>query len=229
MNTKVFYLLMMAVLAAVGMRIWSKKDALRQPAPDGGSASYIIDNSTSQTINPAQMLTTVRSIMGRIDIGKHSRLTIYKLSEAANSYEPVPVISVKLEKGVPGVRKAMKEIEPALASIQPVKSSSIFRAVQVVLEQMQNMPGGSKMLVVQSDMEETVDDRLFRKRGKSSSILNNSGISTLMCGTAAASTGGPRGARADALMTIWRSSYKAPEQVMFQPFCSGQETTAAAR
>jgi len=227
MKATIVFAFLLAGLALLGLRMWSRRDAIRAGAPKGNDLSIIIDNSSSQHIDCGEIAGLVRAGLGDIQIGKGSTLTVYTLGSEANGFEPVPRINMALERGSGGVRKALRAVERACKGFDTVDGSSIFRAVQVGLNQMQSRGGKGSRLWLRSDGQENQDRRLFLKHGKAA-ILDNTGIETMICGVASTTEGGgPRGAQVDALIKVWRAAFMAPDQVKIQPFCPGMAPQAS--
>jgi len=220
--------LLVAVLA-VGALIYSRRDKIGVPAAKGASLALIIDNSTSQTVDCGEVAALAGSGLDNLTIGKSSRLLVYTLGTEANAYEPTPQLNIPIDRGFAGKRKAVHQVEKVCSSFGAVDSSSIFRAVEVVLDQLQTNGLNGNKLILESDLGENVDRRLFRRHKKNAALLDNSGISTLICGVAMTDeAGGPRGARADALEKTWRAAFAAPDQLSIEPFCAGQGASETA-
>lgn len=207
--------------AAIGYRIRTRWGDIQAPSAQGTSLSVLIDNSASQTVDCAEITELVRAGLGGIEVGKSSHLTLYTLGSQETSYEPIPRLNIRLERGPSGIRKATRKTTSACTGIPTVSGSSIFRAVQVALDQLQSGGGKGSRLWVRTDLDENVDRRLFAKHGKAA-ILNNVGIPVVFCGIAStAQGGGPRGAQADGMVKTWRAAFIAPDLVQMQPFCPG--------
>lgn len=221
MKSSLLFFVSAMLILAIALRLWMRKEEITTPAPPGSSLAVVIDNSASQRIDCGEIAEMVRNGLGAIQVGKGSRLTLYTLGSQETAFEPVPRLDIGVERGAGGIRKAARKTEKACGDIQTISGSSIFRAVQVVLDQMQSKGGKGGRLFVRTDLEENVDARLFKNKGKTA-LLHNDGIQTVFCGIAdTAEGGGPRGEQADALQKVWRGAFVRPQLVEMQPFCPG--------
>ena len=227
MKKQTLILIFAVMLLAVAGVIWSRVGV--EPPAKGSDIALLIDNSSSENLDCAAVAALASSQLKEITVGKASHLMLFTLGDASNSYEPKPELDLPLKPGPGGIRKATHAVAKACGSFGVVNSSSIFRATELLLGQLQTRGLNGSKLVLQSDLEENVDKRVLHKATKKTALLNNTGIKTLICGYAVTNMGSPRGEHADKLLNTWRSDFAEPKQVTFEPFCPGQGSEHASR
>jgi hypothetical protein len=229
MKKQTLIIILLVAMFAVAALIWSRRNVIGVPAAQGSDLALIVDNSTSQNVDCDEVAALAGSGLDELTIGKSSHLFVYTLGTDENAYEPMPRLDIPLERGSGGKRKAMRQVAKACSSFGTVDSSSIFRAVEVALDQLQTRGLSGSRLILRSDLGENVDRRLAYKYTKKNALLRNAGIEILVCGVAMTNEGGgPRGARADALEKTWRAAFATPSEVTIEPFCPGQHASETA-
>lgn len=199
------------------------------PMPDSPPSAWVEDNSISRPKPRCEDLpAAIDEELESFPAGKDSTFTFFAISQdSSSSYEPVPLFSGTLpphgnaiglfEDGkADRFRRGLTE---ACAAIKPVRTSSIFRAVQVALQHLQVTKGETTAhLIVRTDLAENISRRLARNGGPPP--LENEGITVTFCGTAQTSGGGgPRGEEVERLTKLWREAFTEPGRVVFKPYC----------
>jgi hypothetical protein len=229
MQKNKFLVFLLLVAGLIGWRVWSRRDALSTPPAPGADVAVIVDNSSSQNLDCSGLSTLVRTALSEAEIGKASQLAIYTLGSSESSYEPVRQLVMHVEKGASGARKATRKAEQVCRAFPVTDGSSIFRAVEVVLDQLQSRGLQGSRLYMETDLEENAEKkRLLRKHGKKNAPLHNAGVMTSICGVAATTERqGPRGAHANLLEKQWLAAFADPKAVSISPFCPGQQVRAS--
>lgn len=205
----------------------------------------VIDPSASTSNIKNSALGIVEASLSLPGITKRSRILILGTGDKSTAMEPMQLGSYpisrakKVMEGKDANSKYKAELLQSVSEMlrgvsTTVEVSPIFlavrRATQYLREQgCSSGPGMSNChLAVVTDLQETqetairnalTDEKDFKPQ--KNLIIDNTNISITFCGLAATNeiTPARNSARAARLEQVWKSLFKVPDQVSFQPFC----------